>query len=245
VSTDLSQILAIEDIDLKAYSTTTGALESTNALSGGSFSGQGGGLGVIAGNRLLSDTGSILVSFDLGTFTGTDWADLDDADASVPADKQGGSWSVAGDMVQLPDSDVLVVANNSDVYGDGVILLRINQANTTQITAVGVVASSDPVYGAARAGDDIFLATESGSLLKVASVPTAASLEPIASTVIATDGGLFYGAAGSNDSTEGNAVCADALADTGLDMTATGVIASSIIAAGGIALLIRRRTAQG
>jgi len=248
VTSDLSQILTIDGLDLKGFSTTTGALESTNPVSGGSFAGQGFGLGVIAGGKLLSDAegpglSAVIVSIDLTTFLATDWADLDDAEASVPAGLRGGAWAVAGDMVQLPDGDVLVVAKNTTVYSDGVILLRVNKTTPTQITAVGVVAIDALVWGAARAGDDIYLATDTGSLLKVASVPAAASLDPVASTVIVTDGGTFWGAAGSNDSTEGNAECV--LADTGLDLTATGVIAFSIIAAGGIALLIRRRAAQG
>lgn len=248
VTSDLSQILTIDGLDLKGYSTTTGALESTNPVSGGSFAGQGFGLGVIAGGKLLSDAegpglSAVIVSIDLTTFLATDWADLDDAEASVPAGLRGGAWAVAGDMVQLPDGDVLVVAKNTTVYSDGVILLRVNKTTPTQITAVGVVAIDALVWGAARAGDDIYLATDTGSLLKVASVPAAASLDPVASTVIVTDGGTFWGAAGSNDSTEGNAECV--LADTGLDLTATGVIAFSFIAAGGISLLIRRRAAQG
>jgi hypothetical protein len=248
VTSDVSTILTIDGLDLKGYSTTTWALESTNAVSGGSFAGQGLGLGAIAGGKLLSDAegpglSAVIVSIDLTTFLATDWASLDNADASVPAGLRGGSWAVAGDMVQLPDGDILVVANNSTVYADGVILLRVNKTTPTQITAVGVVASGDSVWGAARGGDDIFLATNTGSLLKVASIPTTASLDPVASTAIVTGGGTFWGAAGSNDATEGNAVCA--LADTGLDTTATGVIAFSVIAAGGIALLIRRRAAQG
>jgi hypothetical protein len=187
------------------------------------------------------------VSIDLTTYVGTDWADLADADASVPVGLRGGVWSVAGDVLQLPDNDILVVAENFDVYLDGVILLRISQSNPTSITAVGVVnISDDSVWGAARAGDEIFLATESGKLLKVGeTIPTAASLDPLPTTEIVTGGGSFWGAAGSNDSTEGNAVCAESLPDTGLDLTAAGLIAFSIIAAGGIALLIRRRVAQG
>jgi LPXTG-motif cell wall-anchored protein len=249
VSSDLTEILAFDDTDLKGYSTTTGALESTHAVSGGSFSGGGAGVGVIAGGKLLTDAegpglSAVIVSVDLTTYLATDWADLADADASVPAGLRGGSWDIAGDILQLPDNDILVVATNETVYIDGVILLRINKNTPTQITAVGVVPiSDDEVWGAARAGDDIFLATAQGVLYKIGSVPSAASLDPVAKTAIVTGGGSFWGAAGSNDSTEGNAVCT--LPDTGLDMTATGAIALSVIAAGGIALLIRRRVAQG
>ena len=251
VSSDLTQILAFNNnSELEAYSAATGSLESTNAVSGGSFSGGGAGAGVIAGNKILTDgegsgSSSIIISVDLSTYVATDWADLADADASVPVGVRGDAWSVAGDILQLPDNDILVVAHNATVYPDGVILLRINKNTPTQITAVGVIASSDSVWGAARGGDDIFLATNTGNILKVASIPTAASLDPVAATEIVTGGGSFWGAAGSDDSTDGNAVCQEALADTGLDMTAAGIIAFSVIAAGGIALLIRRRATQG
>ena len=249
VSSDLTQILAFRGTDLEGFNSTTGALESTHAVSGGSFGGGGAGVGVIAGGKLLTDAegpglSAVIVSVDLTTYLATDWADLADADASVPVGLRGGSWDIAGDILQLPDNDILVVAQNETVYADGVILLRINKTTPTQITAVGVVAiSDDSVWGAARAGDDIFLATEQGNIYQIASVPSAASLNPVAKTAIVTGGGSFWGAAGSNDSTEGNASCT--LADTGLDLTATGIVAFSVIAAGGIALLIRRRAAQG
>jgi hypothetical protein len=251
VSSDLTKILAFANGGLDAYSSTTGAFESTNAITGGSPTGSGAAAGVIAGGKILTDfrededTSSVIVSIDLSTYVGTDWAALENADASVPVGVRGGVWSVAGDVLQLPDNDILVVANNSTVYADGVILLRINKTTPTQITAVGVVASSDAIWGAARGGDEIFLASETGDLLKLASVPTATSLDPVTTTTVVTGQGSFWGAAGSDDSTEGNAVCQEALADTGLDLTAAGLIAFSVIAAGGIALLIRRRAAQG
>jgi hypothetical protein len=250
VSSDLTQILAFTNENLDAYSATTGAFESANPITGGSPTGNGAAAGVIAGGKILTDAegsgiSSVIVSIDLATYVGIDWADLGDADASVPVDVRGGSWTVAGDVLQLPDNDILVVANNSTVYNEGVILLRINKTTPTQITAVGVVASGDAIWGAARGGDDIFLASETGDLLKLASVPTAASLDPVSTTTVVTGQGSFWGAAGSDDSTEGNAVCQEALADTGLDLTAAGLIAFSVIAAGGIALLIRRRAAQG
>ena len=251
VSSDLTKIFAFTNGGLDAYSATTGAFESANPITGGSLTGSGAAAGVISGGKILTDAegpadSSVIVSVDLATYAGTDWADLADADASVPVGLRGGNWTVAGDVLQLPDNDILVVASNSTVYADGVILLRINKTTPTQITAVGVVASDVDVWGAGRGGDDIFLATETGDLLKLASLPTAASLDPVATTTVVTGQGSFWGAAGSDDSTEGNAVCKqEALPDTGLDLTAAGVIAFSVIAAGGIALLIRRRVAQG
>lgn len=252
VSSNLTQILAFTNSGLDAYSASTGAFETANPITGGSPTGSGAAAGVISGGKILTDASdgvsnsAVIVSVDLATYVGIDWADLQDADASVPADLRGNEWSVAGDVLQLPDNDILVVASNSSVYADGVILLRINKTTPTQITAVGVVASDVEVWGAARGGDDIFLATNTGDLLKLASVPTAASLDPVTTTAVVTGQGSFWGAAGSDDSTEGNAVCKqEALPDTGLDLTAAGLIAFSVIAAGGIALMIRRRAAQG
>jgi hypothetical protein len=248
VSSDLSKILLFSGTDLEAYNATTGALESTNAVSGGSFYGGGAGMGVISGGKLLTDgegpgISSVIISIDLATNVATDLVELDDADASVPVNLRGDAWSVAGDILQLPNNDILVVAYNETVYANGVILLRVNKADTTQITAVGVVATSADVWGAARGGDEIFLATDTGSLLKLASVPTAASLNPITATEIVSGGGSFWGAAGSNDSTEGNAKCE--LAETGVDSGSFGIAAAALIAAGGIALAARRRAVQG
>jgi hypothetical protein len=248
ISSDLTTIFAFESGALSAYSATTGVFDSANPIIGGSPTGGGAGAGVVSGGKILTDaegtgSSSVLVSVDLTTFAGTDWAELDDADASVPVGLRGGGWGVAGDILQLPNNDILVVATNYTVYSDGVILLRINKTTPTQITAVGVVAVSGSVYGAARAGDDIFLATDAGNILKVASIPTAASLNPIAATQIVTGGGVFWGAAGSNDSTEGSATCE--LAETGVDSGSFGIAAAALIAAGGIALAARRRAVQG
>lgn len=247
VSSDLTEILAFDGSDLKGYSTSTGALESTNPVTG-SFSGGGAGAGVISGGKILTDgpgagDSAGIVSVDLTTYAATSWADLEDADASVPVGVRGGGWSVAGDILQLPDNDILVVAENLTAYLDGVVLLRIDKNDPTSITAVGVVpVSDDAVWGAARAGDDMFLATASGRLLKLASVPTTASLNPVSTTEIVTGGGTFWGAAGSDDSTEGNASCE--LAETGADQGPLGLAAAALISAGAAALMIRRRTAR-
>ena len=132
------------------------------------------------------------------------------------------------------------MANNSSV-SENVILVRIDKTTTSDVTVVGTVNAGDEVWGAARAGDDIFLATAGGSLLKVSSIPTAASLDEVTTTEIVSGGGSFWGAAGSNDSTDGNATCE--LAETGVDTAPMGLGAAALIAAGGIALAVRRRKA--
>lgn len=241
ISSDLSSFLALEGTDLASWDSTTGEPGSSNAVSGDGFGGGGAGLGVISGGKILSDDGNTIYMIDLTTFAAVDWADLNDADASVDAGLRGTEWGVAGDLLQLPDNDILAVAENGTVYADGVILVRIDRDTPTTVTAVGVVASDVEVWGAARAGDDIFLATETGDLLKVDSIPPTASLDPVATTEIVTGEGSFWGAAGSNDSTEGNATCE--LAETGVDAGAFGIAAIALIAAGGIAVAVRRRKA--
>lgn len=244
ISSDLQQFLAFDNNDgeLKSYNASTGALIDSNAITGTSaYGGSGAGAGVIAGGDILVDSGSVVVSIDLSTFVGTDFADLSDTDQSVDVALQGDTWQVAGDLLQLPDNDILAVAQNETVYADGVILVRIDPAATATPTAVGVIASDVDIWGAARAGDDIYLATADGALLKVASIPTSASLDPVSTTEIVSGGGSFWGAAGSNDSTEGNATCE--LAETGVDAASLGLVAAALVAAGGIAVVIRRRRA--
>ncbi len=241
ISSDLSKFLAFDGTDLVEWNSTTGAQGASNAVAGDGFNGMGAGLGVVSGGKILTDSGETIYSIDLTTYAAVDWADLGNADNSVDAGLRGTEWNVAGDLLQLPNNDILAVANNSTVYADGVILVRIDRDTPTTVTAVGVVATDVEIWGAARAGDDIFLATETGDLLKLASVPTTASLDPVATTEIVTGQGSFWGAAGSNDSTEGNATCE--LAETGVDAGSFGLVAAALIAAGGIAVAVRRRKA--
>ncbi len=245
ISSDLAHFLAIDSGNVLSYSATTGALESTNTITG-DFSDGGAGAGVVAGGKLLADSGQFVYSIDLSTFVSTNWADLTNADASVDVSLRGDSWSVAGDLLQLPDGDILAVANNGTVAPGGVVLVRIDSDSPSTVTVVGIVSIEASVWGAARAGDDIYLATDSGSLLKLDSVPTAASVAPVVTTAIVTDGGEFWGAAGSNDSTEGNATCVEAeeeLAETGANTGLIGFAAAALLAAGGITFVARRRNA--
>ncbi|MFM6967881.1 MAG: hypothetical protein ACKOWN_02980 [Microbacteriaceae bacterium] len=241
ISSDLEHFLAPSDGGIDSWNSSTGADETTIDVDWSTSSYQGGaGAGVIAGNKLLVDSDNVIVAVDLDTNVAADWADLADGDASVDVGLRGGSWTVAGDLLQLPDGDVLAVANNSSV-SENVILVRIDKTTTSDVTVVGTVSAGDEVWGAARAGDDIFLATAGGALLKVASIPTAASLDEVTTTEIVSGGGSFWGAAGSNDSTDGNATCE--IAETGLDAAPMGLGAAALIAAGGIALAVRRRKA--
>jgi LPXTG-motif cell wall-anchored protein len=212
----------------------------------------------VASGNLLVDNNDKIRSINLSTNVSTLWADLNDADSDLPVDKQGGGWSVAGDMLQLPDGDVLVIALNSS-YQEGVnLLLRVNTTTTTDIDVVGLIDTSaqGPVYGAARAGDNIFLATAFGAILKLASLPTVVSTNPVASTEIVSEGsGGFWGAAGSNDGTAGSATCSgtpsvaiiggtEGLAKTGGSEN-VGIVAGILVfatAVAGLALRRRRRT---
>jgi LPXTG-motif cell wall-anchored protein len=258
MSSNLQNFLVIgPDGGLQAYNSSTGEFVSSNAITG--ETGDGAGAAVVASGNLLVDNMSDRIrSINLSTYVSTLWADLNDADSDLPVDKQGGSWSVAGDMLQLPDGDVLVLALNTFYEPWETLLLRVDPTTTTDIDVVGVVESSSfgPIYGAARAGDSIFLASSFGALLKVTSIPTAVSTNPVAVTEIVPEGsGGFYGAAGSNDGTAGSATCsgtprvaivggAEGLAKTGGSEN-VGIVASILVfatAAAGVVLRRRRRT---
>ncbi len=211
ISSDLSKIVVVGfsggSSNLTSYSATTGALvEGPTPITGASVSAFGSG--IISGGRLLAETGTQIYSVDTTTFVASEFADLTSADASVPVGNRGGFWSIAGDLLQLPDGDILAIANNFDVYSGGVILVRITATEPRQLTVVGVVETSS-IYGAARAGDEIYLASGDGKLFRVASIPSSASLLPVAVTEVTLDGEdhVFFGAAGSNDSTEGSVGC--------------------------------------
>jgi hypothetical protein len=212
LSSDLTKFLAVDnyEAELKTYNSSTGDFIAGHAITG-ELGGPGAGAGVVASGALLVDEGgsSIIYSMNLSTYNTTEYADLSDADSDLPVGNQGGSWEVAGDILQLPDGDVLVLALNGNYADTDVLILRVNTTTTTDIDVVGIIDASSvgKIWGAARAGDDIFLATEYGSLLKLASVPSAVSTDPVTFTETVSGGGSFWGAAGSNDSTGGSATC--------------------------------------
>jgi LPXTG-motif cell wall-anchored protein len=256
ITSDLSQFLAPAGDQLLFWDSSSGEPLETQTISG--YEIWGAGAGVIAGGKLLADDWYMIYSIDLTTFVATEFADLRDADVSVPEGLRGGDWTVAGDLLQLPDGDILAVTSNSSVFSGGVLLVRIDKENPGTVTVVGTVGVDSDVWGAARAGDDVFLATADGSLLKLLSLPTSASLDVVDTIEIVSDGGSFWGAAGSNDSTEGSGVCVTAnpapvaaapaattpseLAKTGLDSsTLWGLVAASILALGISAWLLGSR----
>lgn len=256
MSSNLQSFLVVgSDGGLQAYNSSTGEFVSSNVITGSP--GDGAGAAVVASGNLLVDYNDTIRSINLSTYVSTLWADLNDADSDLPVDKQGGYWSVAGDMLQLPDGDVLVLALNTFYEPWETLLVRVDPTTTTDIDVVGVVESSSfgPIYGGARAGDNIFLASSFGALLKVTSIPTAVSTNPVAVTEIVPEGsGGFYGAAGSNDGTAGSASCsgtpsvaivggADGLAPTGGSEN-VGIVAGILVfatAVAGLALRRRRR----
>jgi LPXTG-motif cell wall-anchored protein len=258
LSSNLQNFIVVDwnDVRLKSYNSSTGEFISLNEITGGT--GDGAGAAVVASGNLLVDNNDKIRSINLSTYVSTLWADLNDADSDLPVDEQGGSWSVAGDMLQLPDGDVLVLALNTFYEPWETLLLRVDPTTTTDIDVVGVVDTSGiggPLYGAARAGDSIFLASSFGALLKLSSVPTAVSTNPVAFTEIVPEGGGFFGAAGSNDGTAGSATCsgtpsvaivggADSLAKTGGSEN-VGIVAGILVfatAVAGVVLRRRRRT---
>jgi len=250
LTSDLTKILAVDadDSELKAYDSSTSEFLSSHPI-GLSF---GGGAGVVASGDLIIDNQEYMYSIDLDSYAHVLWADLANADSDLGANPVG-DWIVP-DILQLPDGDVMVLATNDAYALTETFVLRIDPTTTTNIDVVGKIDSTGygEVWGAARAGDDIFIATESGALLKLASIPTVVSTNPITFTETVSDGGSFWGAAGSNDSTDGSASCsatpsipiAEGLAPTGGSEN-VGIVAGILVfatAVAGVALRRRRRT---
>ncbi|MBF4629595.1 hypothetical protein ITJ42_00005, partial [Clavibacter michiganensis subsp. phaseoli] len=97
----------------------------------------------------------------------------------------------AGDFLTLADGDLLAVGSGNA----GSALFRISPS-----FAVTQVGSIPLTYGAAQSGGRIYLAGASGDLYEIASVPTAASTAPVATTTIASTGLPFFGATAEQDS---------------------------------------------
>jgi hypothetical protein len=207
ISSDLATIYTVSGSTLSLFDAVTGEPKGTETING--FTGSPVGGGVVAGGKLIVDKGELLYAIDLTNFDATVFADLSNATSSLPEEqKAGSSFSIAGDIVQHPVSGVLAIVNHlSSAGGLGLSLLRIDNADPTKVEVVGTLDVDSAVYGAGRAGDSIFLATDSGSLYKVGTIPVTASTELLTTTLVVTDpdGVTFYGAAGSNDSTEGSA----------------------------------------
>jgi len=258
ISSDLTKFYDIDNSsgELVTTDAATGGFLSSHAITGESVT-SGAGAGVIATGELLIDNSNVIYSINTASYNATVWADLTSADASLPVGERGGSWGVAGDILQLPDGDILVVATNSSIVADAV-LVRINKTDHTNATVVGTITGTgDQFWGAARAGDEVFLATDAGTLLKLSSVPTTAGEADVSYTETVTGGGSFWGAAGSNDSTDGAATCvapapaapaaAPALASTGVDSSVLGGLslgATLLVGAGLVLTAVRRRTSR-
>jgi hypothetical protein len=253
ISSELTEFYSIDNSTSELVTTdaATGEFISSNAVTGVSIF-SGAGAGVIATGELLIDNDNTIVSIDTTTFIASVWADLTSADVGLPPAEQGGIWFVAGDILQLPDGDILVVATNSNIAADA-ILVRIDKTDHSRAAVVGTVSAPGVrFWGAARAGDDIYLATDVGTLLKLSSVPTAEGKADVPYTETVTGGGSFWGAAGSNDSTDGAAACAAAraadipeLASTGVDAGILGSLslgAALLVGAGLVLTAVRRRT---
>jgi hypothetical protein len=175
------------------------------------------------------------------------------------------AWGLGGDVVLMADGDLLVLAwNNRFDTATGhpeaselPLLVRIHSNTTAPVTSssditltvVGTVEipsrenETGPTYayGAGRAGDQMFIGTSNGYLLRMKNIPTSSSLEPIPfDVVVDRPGTTFGGAAGSNDFTSSNASCIssrNSLANTGGDLVSTASTGALFI---GIGAFVRR-----
>lgn len=182
------------------------------------------------------------------------------------------AWGLGGDVVLMADGDLLVVAwNNRFDTATGhaeasemPLLVRIHSntsdpvvtSNNTSSTVVGKIdiprreneTGSTYAYGAGRAGDQLFIGTSNGYLLRMKNIPITASLEPIAfDIVVDRPGTTFGGAAGSNDFTISHASCISSrssLPNTGEDLVPVASSGALLVAFGTVMLFSKRRRAS-
>jgi hypothetical protein len=260
VSSDLGSIVLFSaPLELKVFDAETGLLSSGPHTVTGDLEWSGAGAGIISGNRLLVDgfLNSTIFSVNLSTYVSELFANLSDVDDSLPLELRGAEWGIAGDLLQLPDGDILAITKPNEAL-DGTGLLRISASDPTQIIVVGILQINDEVWGAARAGDDVYVATANGDMLRLGEIPTSASFDTVSTTRVLDDQPVegYFGAAGSNDSTEGLTGCtssytvtsssgaaatAGTLAKTGPDNLATTglLVAVAALLATGLGTLAR------
>jgi hypothetical protein len=104
-------------------------------------------------------------------------------------------WS-AGDFVTRADGDILAVA----IDGSGVSsLFRIHPDRTMTLVGTIPIAYGATESGVTAAGSTIYFAGPTGDIFSLSTLPTAASFAPLSTTVVASTGLAFYGAASLQD----------------------------------------------
>jgi len=158
----------------------------------------GNALAQLPGGGLIAANGAEIYTIDLDTRTATK------DPRTLPA-----GYSSSGDLLVLPNSDLLVVANQSEFPG-GDALVRIPPEGVR--TVLGVVPYS---YGISASGDSIYLTQTNGGIFRLdGDLPTTAGGDLLPGTLVReSTGTLPYGATSINESKPCNAAFSAAVVD--------------------------------
>jgi hypothetical protein len=235
---------------VESYNPTTGAMDAgyPKAITGDfNQSSWSFAAGVINGGHIIANSGqdsAKLYSIDPATGASVQWADITNAEAGLPAGATtGGTWTTGADIVQAADGSVYVLADNSNYPNS--LLVKINPANTTQMTVLGEMPDSvGKPWGMARAGDNYYVTDGNGEhIFQLGGIGTTASVAKLTGEDAGHWAGIsLWGLAGTNDSDPSLTHCVFNLATGGINgapaLAATGGSISDYYAeiAGGIAL---------
>lgn len=155
-------------------------------------------LSVLSTGMLVTANSNTIVYVDPRTGATTDYFDM-----NLIQDENGQTytgWNSAGDFITQSDGSILALLSNGNVpvTTSGTIVVKITNG---QGRILGTVPSS---WGGARVGSDLIVATSTGEIRKVTSLPTSAGRGAISTTVLASIGSGYYGATGTEDSALSN-----------------------------------------
>ncbi|WP_042434724.1 DUF11 domain-containing protein [Streptacidiphilus anmyonensis] len=167
---------------LSTIDPATGAVTATTPLTGPAQNVALNALTALPNGQLLAGAPSSrsLWTIDPATGTTTTFA------AQYPS-----GFASTGDLTVLPDGDILGLADSGASTG----VFRIHPDNS--VTEVGTLPSG--TYGVSQSGRTVYTFTGSGQIDRLSSVPTAPSTAPLAYTVVANTGNIFYGASSVQD----------------------------------------------
>lgn len=251
--------LITADNGVESYNTNTGVADAgyPKAITGAwadDFSNWSYAAGVIDGGNIIVNGGVSyeFYSIDPATGASTVWADLQaNGDSGLPdGEPTGGEWTAGADVVQAVDGSVYVLAQNSNYEND--LLVKINPADTTQMTVVGMLPDSvNSSWGLARAGDNMYTTDGNGThIFQLGAIPSIKSIAKLTAIDAGNFGdGTLWGLAGTNDSSPGATNCTfdiaagdPTLAETGAgDNTLLGFLGLGLVGVGASVVRSSRR----
>lgn len=191
-SPDGSRLYGLAGSSLAEIDPQTGHTLDTIAIPGLS----GNALAQQAGGGLIAASGSRLIDIDLDARTAT----------TDPRSLPDGYYS-SGDLLVLPDGDLLVVASQGVLPG-GDALVRISPDGTT--TVLGTVPYS---YGISASGDSLYLTSINGILYRLDDLPTRAGVDALPVVRLRETGTYPYGATSINESKPCNTAFSASVSD--------------------------------